>query len=63
VNGVVDLVLEREKSTAGVTIRGNEVVGTDEHVQYKGKQGLATLPGNAGWRGELGGEVCGVEVI
>jgi hypothetical protein len=31
-NGAVDLVLEREESTAGVTIRGGEVVGTDERV-------------------------------
>jgi hypothetical protein len=44
-NGAVDLVLEREESTAGVTIRGGEVVGTDERVQYKGKQGLQPYQG------------------
>jgi hypothetical protein len=45
VNGAVDLVLEREDSTAGVMICGGEVVGTDERVQYKGKQRLRPYQG------------------
>jgi hypothetical protein len=44
-NGAVDLVLEREESTAGVTIYGGEVMGADERVQYKGKQGLRPYQG------------------
>jgi hypothetical protein len=50
VNGVVDLVLEREESMAGVTIRGGEVMGADERIQYKGKQGLRPYQGT--WDGE-----------
>jgi hypothetical protein len=45
VNGAVDLVLEREESTDGVTIRGGEVVGADERISYKGKQGLRPYQG------------------
>jgi hypothetical protein len=32
---------------------GGVVVGADEHVRCKGKEGLAILPGDAGGPGEL----------
>jgi hypothetical protein len=38
-------------------------VGANERIQYKGRQGLEILPGNAGCRGELGGESHRLEVV
>jgi hypothetical protein len=39
------------------------VVGADELVQYKGREGLAILLGNMGCPGELDGEAYRLEVV
>jgi hypothetical protein len=60
---IVDCILSWRKGAAGVELCGGVVMGVDKRVQYKGRQGLEILPGDAGCRGELGGEAYRLEVV
>jgi hypothetical protein len=60
---ILDCFLWRKRRAAGVRPCDGVVMGTDERVRCKGKEGLAILPGDAGGPGKLGSEVWRVEVV